>query len=70
MLTDTTGDTSLGTASSTIVISYNFGECNLYAKILFCFYQLSAGRPGGPVVLQSNTTDVFVLEFDSHHDEI
>ena len=39
---------------------YNTGECNLYANILFCFNQLSAGRPGGLlVVLPSNTTNVF-----------
>ena len=46
MLTGTTGNTSLGNAASTIVISYNIGECNLYANILVCFIQLSAGRPG------------------------
>ena len=48
----------MGNAASTIVMSYNFGECNLYAKVLFCFIQLSAGRPGGLVVLPSNTTNV------------
>ena len=58
MLADTTGNTSLGNASSTIVISYNMGECNLYAKILFRFNYSSAGRPGGLVVLPSNTTNV------------
>ena len=35
-------------------------ECNLYAKILFCFDQLSAGRPRGLVVLPSNTTNVWL----------
>ena len=48
----------MGNAASTIVISYDIGECNLYAKILFCFIQLSAGHPGGLVVLPSNTTNV------------
>ena len=47
MLTDTTGNTSLGNAASTIVILYSMGKCNLYAKILFCINQLSAGGPGG-----------------------
>ena len=32
-----TGNTSLGNAASTIVISHNFGQCILYAKILFRF---------------------------------
>ena len=35
-------------------------ECNLYPKILFCFNQLSAGRPGGLAVLPSNTTNVWL----------
>ena len=45
---------------------YYYGECDLYAKIMllyricknFCFNPLSAGRPGGLVVLSSNTADV------------
>ena len=49
---------SLGNAASTIAVSYNFGQCNIYAKLLFCFIQLAAGRPGGLVVLPSNTTNV------------
>ena len=43
-----------------------------YANILFCFFYWSAGRSGGLVVLPSNAINVYiyVLEFDSHHDEI
>ena len=33
---------------------------SVYAKILFCFNQLSAGRPGGLMVLPSNTTNVWL----------
>ena len=39
---------------------YNFGQCFLYAKIPFCIIQLSAGRPGGLVVLPSNITNIFL----------
>ena len=72
MLTDSTGNASLGTEASIIVISYNIiGECNLYAKILFCFNQLSAGRPGGLVISPSNTTNVCLsLNLDTHHDRL
>ena len=58
MLTDPTGNISLGNVVSTIVILYNIGECNIFAKILFCFTQLSAGRPDDLVVLPPNTTNV------------
>ena len=73
MLTDTTGNTSLGIAASTIVIAYRTisGECNRYmlCKDPVWFYLIVRRSPrwssGYPQILLA-----FVLDFDSHRDEI